>query len=404
MAASIDIARLRAWWAHRQGLDGSLANAAPAEVLQRSGWARSVGGAGPYLTLHARAGLSRQAIDADVAALKIHELPAARGCTYVCPASDFALALAAGRASGSSGDRKLALKLGALEKELENLSAKVLVALQSGPLDPEQIKQAAGPAVRNFGEEGKKKGLTTSLPVVLGELQSSGDIRRIPVNGRLDQQRYRYALWQPNPLAGFKLSAAECATELARLYWRWTGPATMAEFQWFSGFGVKMIRQAVEPLKLTPMEPASERLILPSHLDALHAFKPPKEPCYALVSSIDALMLLRRNVVDLLDEADRKLELIAGAAGLSSHAIVDRGRIIGLWEYDTERQEIAWMTFQKASKPLEAEVARVAAFIRTHLGDARSISLDSPKSRAGRIEALQKLKGYQSPDRQSPDR
>ena len=48
---------IRAWWAHRQGLDGSLMGASAAHVLERTGWARSVGGVGPYLTLFARAGL-----------------------------------------------------------------------------------------------------------------------------------------------------------------------------------------------------------------------------------------------------------------------------------------------------------------------------------------------------------
>ena len=76
-------ALLRAWWSHRQGLDGQLVGASPATILERSGWARSVGGVGPYLTLHARAGISREAADDAVANLDIHELPAARGCTYV---------------------------------------------------------------------------------------------------------------------------------------------------------------------------------------------------------------------------------------------------------------------------------------------------------------------------------
>jgi hypothetical protein len=41
----MEMARLRAWWWHRQGLDGGLDGAKPAEVLARGGWARSVGGA-----------------------------------------------------------------------------------------------------------------------------------------------------------------------------------------------------------------------------------------------------------------------------------------------------------------------------------------------------------------------
>ncbi len=102
---------LRAWWAHRQGLDGSLEGASPAQVLSRAGWSRSVAGVGPYLTLFSRAGISRAAADAAVAALEIHELPSARACTYVVPSDDFALALALADAVGDP-EMKVALKLG----------------------------------------------------------------------------------------------------------------------------------------------------------------------------------------------------------------------------------------------------------------------------------------------------
>jgi len=70
----MDDTKLRAWWFHRQGLDGSLSGATPQEVLARAGWSRSVGGSSPYLTLFACAGLSREAVDAAVTSLQIHEL------------------------------------------------------------------------------------------------------------------------------------------------------------------------------------------------------------------------------------------------------------------------------------------------------------------------------------------
>src|SRR5688572_26383656 len=89
----MDAARLRAWWFRKQGLDGSLVGATPEATLDRAGWARSVGGANPYLTLFSRAGTPRSEIDQAVADLRMHELPSARGCTYVVPDSDFALAL-----------------------------------------------------------------------------------------------------------------------------------------------------------------------------------------------------------------------------------------------------------------------------------------------------------------------
>jgi len=57
---------------------------------------------GPYLTLYSRAGIGREAADKAVARLEVHELPSARGCTYVVPSSEFALALAVGQEFGSS--------------------------------------------------------------------------------------------------------------------------------------------------------------------------------------------------------------------------------------------------------------------------------------------------------------
>src|SRR5712691_11092793 len=112
--------RLRAWWSHRQGLDGRLAGARPAEILEQTGWARSVGGVGPYLTLFARGGVSREAVDDAVVRLEIHELPSARNCTYVVPSSDFALALKAGEPF-AGGEIKVASKLGVTSKEVDRL-------------------------------------------------------------------------------------------------------------------------------------------------------------------------------------------------------------------------------------------------------------------------------------------
>ncbi|HME08614.1 MAG TPA: hypothetical protein VKG25_16275, partial [Bryobacteraceae bacterium] len=51
---------------------------------------------------------------------------------------------------------------------------------------------------------------------------------------------------------------------------------------------------------------------------------------------------------------------------------------------------IAWTSFVKADGALKQAVARTESYIREQLGDARSFSLDSPKSRAPRIAALRK--------------
>lgn len=394
----MDDAMLQAWWSHRQGLDGSLAGKSSAEVLERAGWARSVGGVGPYLTLFARNGASREDVDAAVARLDIHELPSARGCTYVLPASDFAFALKTSQGFGDEADMKTARKLGVTDGEIAGLCEAIVKGLAKGPLDPNDLRQATGGAARSLGEEGKKKGLTTTLPLALGRLQTSGEIRRIPINGRLDQQRYRYTLWRPNPLAKFRMSTEEAQTELARKFFRWIGPATLAQFQWFSAFGVRVSKAAIEPLKLVPVEPGDERMMFSDDRDALSKFRAPKDPQYSLVSGLDAMFLLRCDVPSLLAQKDLKRKVFsekglaeAGALTvLPSHAILDRGRLVGLWEYDPATESIVWSSFVPKDKKLEAAVKKTEDYVRTQLGDARSFSLDSPKSRVPRIEALRK--------------
>jgi len=388
----------RAWWSHRQGLDGSMRGKSPAQILERCGWSRSVGGAGPYLTLFSRGGISRERADGAAATLAIHELPTARGCTYVLPSSDFALGLTVGR--NFSSDMKTALKLGVTEKEVDKLCDAVVKALERGPLDPDGIREATGKASRSLGEEGKKKGLTTTLPLALGRLQTEGRIRRVPVNGRLDQQRYAYVSWTPNPLASYPESLEAAFTELARRFFRWVGPATLGEFQWFAGLGVKATKQAVDSLGLVPAEPGSDRLLLPDDVAAFKELEAPTSPQYSLVSSLDPITANRREMQSLIDDEDRERTVmvdaaskpVGGLADLPSHAILDRGQIVGLWEFDQSAGSIVWATFRrKRDKALAAAVEETEAFVRDQLGDARSFSLDSPKSRVARLESLRAM-------------
>jgi hypothetical protein len=383
MGSTIDPGRLCAWWSHRQALDGGLAGKSPAAALERSGWARSVAGAGPYLGIFARTGAGREVVDRSVADLAIHELPSARGCTYVVPQSDFALALKVGQAF-ADGDMNAARKLGVTDAEIDKLCDAVLLALRSGPLEPDELRDAVGGAVRSLGEAGKKKGIGTTLPLALGRLQPAGEIRRIPTNGRLDNQRYRYALWSPNPLASLQWSLQDAYTELARRYFAWTAPATLAEFQWFSGLGVAAAKSAVEPLGLEPVD--EERLLPPELRRDFGKFRAPAKPQYALVGSLDAVLLLRRNLPTVMEESDYRRA--GGVADLPSHAILDRGRVVGLWEFDPGAGAIVWMTFTPPDAKVRDAVRRTEEFVREELGDARSFSLDSPKSRVPRIEAI----------------
>jgi hypothetical protein len=159
----------------------------------------------------------------------------------------------------------------------------------------------------------------------------------------------------------------------------------------------------MHPLGLVPVEPGSDFLISRADLGAFTRMKAPGKPHYALVGSIDSISLLRRDLASLLDAADlersvageRGTRELGGLADLPSHAILDRGRLVGLWEFDPEAQKIAWWVFgaDPKEKALVAAVERTEAFVAGDLGDARAFSLDSAKSRAPRIAALRQAAG-----------
>ncbi|MFJ5926879.1 DNA glycosylase AlkZ-like family protein [Kitasatospora sp. NPDC092948] len=394
----IPAAKLRAWWAHRQWLDGGAhRGASPAQVLAATGWARSVGGTAPYLGLFARAGLGRTAVDAALAAVEVQELPAARGCTYVLPAEDFALGLAAGAGVAESEIAAAVRHLGVTQDEIEQLCLTVSELLSdTEPLGPQQIRTAAGPAARSLGEPGRRRGVSTTLPLALGLLQSRGLIRRVPVDGRLDRQRYGYLRWD-------RAVHGEAA-DLARRYFSWAAPASVRHFRWFSGFNAATAKAALAPLELIGL-PGDELLMPAELMDEWAGFTVPEQPAYALVAGIDGLHLLHRDLSRLVDERDADRTAPASRTGRSfgseadpsTHLVVDRGRIVGFWEYDPEQRELVHQLFVPMDTALRTAIDAVETFVREELGDARSFGLDSPRSRAPKLAALRTANRYASP-------
>lgn len=390
-------ARRAAWWFHRQGLGRSATPAGPVEtVLAATGWLRSVGGANPYLAIRARCGWSRSEVDAAVRELQIHELPSVRGCTYVVPACHFQIALGAARMSGDPGDVVTARRfLGVTDEELDRLEQGVVAALRAEPgLDPKQLRDRLGDLVRNLGADGKKRGVTTTLPLALGRLQLHGKIRRVPISGRLDEQRYTYVPWFPDT-TDFP-TPDDSIRALASEYFRWAGPATPAEFQWFSGLGVRAVREVLATLELAGPRPGDDSLMLPEDVEPYREFlaRPPEtDPDVVLLGSIDGLFHLRRSLAEFTHPEDRERPIpgeprglvSAGLHDVPSHAIVDRGRLIGLWEYDPGAGEIESVVWTERSEPVSRAIEDLAEFLRTELGDARSFSLDSPARRQGRL-------------------
>ncbi len=109
----------------------------------------------------------------------------------------------------------------------------------------------------------------------------------------------------------------------------------------------------------------------------------PKQPSYALVAAIDGIHLLHRDLRRLVEPRP----LLEGADP-ESFVIVDRGEIVGVWEYDVARSEIVYRAFVAETAKLRKAIKETEAYVRDQLGDARNYSLDSPESRQPRLDAM----------------
>jgi hypothetical protein len=387
--------KIRAYLAHRQGLL-EFSNKSNREVLKNIGWVRSVGGHNAYLTLFSRNQSSKGDTEKDAKNHEIYEFASARGCTYFLPKDDYQVGIKAGQGfNDATAMRTAKTKLGFSDEDLDQLKLGILSALKAAPLDTNGIKKELGDLIINFGEAGKKIGQTTSLSLGLLSLQAEAKIRRVPKDWALEAQSYHYELFDDAPIVDDSYSKDQAYADLAERYWNWIGLANMSHFQWFSGLGVGAAKKAVEGLTLMPVE-GSDLLILADNADEFRNFEVPKEPVYRLVMALDSLFLLRREVESLFDQDDIDRHHSKSKAGtglfasndLKNHAIVDRGRIVGLWEYEVPTKSLVTKCFVPMNEALKKEISRTEEFIRAHLGDCRSFSLDSPKSRQETIDLL----------------
>jgi len=186
---------------------------------------------------------------------------------------------------------------------------------------------------------------------------------------------------------------------LLERYLRWTGGATFKQTQWFTAFTVAQSKVALAGIGAVEVPTANGDVLwmLPADVDRLADFDVPGDEQIQLLAGTDSLVLHRRNSADMFDDEDKGKKVLdttlALQADLPDHPILDRGRIVGLWQYDPGKERIAAWTFDQPTEAVRERITQVETWIREELGDFRSFSLDSPASRQVRIDALDEAAG-----------
>jgi hypothetical protein len=187
---------------------------------------------------------------------------------------------------------------------------------------------------------------------------------------------------------------------LALLYFGWMGAATQKEFRDFCLFPSKLVKAACDAANLVLFEDGSDLLCLPEAREQFTYHTVSSEPIYQLVGGIDSFLLQRRGCpfwVAAEDAAqmaptERGLKRVGDFNELSSHAILDRGRLVGIWEYDRAQAQIVWAAWIKHDDALLAAISITETYVREELGDARTFSLDSPTGRGPKLDAIRVMR------------
>ncbi|MCA9537554.1 MAG: winged helix DNA-binding domain-containing protein [Myxococcales bacterium] len=176
MSRSIDPRRVCGEWARRQAL-APRTSSTPAGKVHATGWLRTLGGIDAYLALRARLPeFSMAEVHAAIAAGELRVSPAARGCIYLVPQADLALALRMADLLSRRRNARELEKVGVPESEIEAIGDAVLAALDA-PLTTAEVRKALPDGlVRSLGAVGKKVGLSSPLPSALRALDFAGHI------------------------------------------------------------------------------------------------------------------------------------------------------------------------------------------------------------------------------------
>jgi len=396
-------------WQARQGL--SAPQKGPlADVVARTGWLRTLGGVEVYLAMRARVpALKRAELDEASQKLELQVIPAVRGCIYLVPRAHVPWALRFAESFFVKRTGRELEKAGGSWKEVEETAAVALGALGTSALTPDGLRKALPKgAIRSFGEQGKRVGLSSPLPLALRLLEFRGEIERTLEGGRLDTERYQWRRSKTSVFSGAKLpdQLPRLSARLLEIFLEQAAPVTLKDFAGWAGLSLKEASEAAALVDTAPVAVkgyAEDALVLRNQLPELE--RPPQSEAIALLPFDDNFTVSHGGPGVLVDPEQHAMMVpiwgssketrLGDATHLSYRCIVYRGRVAGFWELDDAKQRVVTTMFEalpaKAKRELEARGADTARFLLEELGHGRCFTLDTDdgvRERARKLEAM----------------
>lgn len=395
--------RARAQWVRRAGLaepvSGSLG-----ELLERTGWLRTLGGVDPALALLARRpDLDMADVTTALTAGEIAAVPAVRNCIYVVPDSARPGALAEARDILQKRMANEAPKAGIEDGELATLSEAVVEVL-SAPMTTDEIRKALPDgSIRSLGDAGKSVGISSTLPPALRLLEFADRIRRRPFEGHIDTEKH---LWEANRSpAPDERPSSERRPELVSEYIAATGPVTpegIADWLGASRTATRTAIEATTSVEVT-IEGHGTAFVAADQLDELMTAAPLGEPLVRLLGFEDLALVAHTPGAWFAPEHHglrlpvwgRGSHTLGGAHHMAMRTVLVGDHMAGFWAWDPDGRAVEVVLLESTDATTAQAIGEAAeattVFLRDNFGHAKMTSIDGEATERTRLEAVRAI-------------
>jgi hypothetical protein len=282
-----------------------------------------------------------------------------RRTLHYVPADEFAMYIAALRASRVHALFNVMKRCGITAAESDQLTEWIVAEVAPGPVSQPAIRAAVRPKVKPHVRKWMDKvSSIVQVPIAEGLICYGG--------GEGNAAKFvRTEAWLSKSK---RMQESEAQAALLRKYLRAYGPATRHDFAHWTGMSVKESMRVFEQLKEEMME-AAGGWILAEDAKALSARRHEARTGVKLLPSFDPFLLAHSTKHHLVEEQHYK-RVFQELAWIAPVILVD-GRVVGTWKHkaDGGRLIVEIAPFGKLSRKvrqgIEAEAKGVAEFLGT---------------------------------------
>jgi Winged helix DNA-binding domain len=196
-----------------------------------------------------------------------------------------------------------------------------------------------------------KAGINTQLNRA-AHIMMNAELEGIVCNGIMRGKQQTYALMDEKVPKGLVFTREEAITELAKRYFNSHSPATLQDFQWWSGLPMGDIRKGIEAIKNDFISEKINNQIYYFNADN-KAFKSTESIHF--LPTFDEFMVSYKDRSDSIEPHLKEIAMTSN--GIFKPIIVVNGRVIGIWKRTIKKDKLMIEPqFFKDYRPLEKDI------------------------------------------------